>query len=1270
MRNLKKPLSLFLALSMVFSMVCTTAFADEGPETVRPLGDDVLGSAQNEAPPTAGSEEDEAPQPEVTEETETKETEAEETEETETEETEAGVTEETEAKETEAEETEAGVTEETGTKEPKAPITAEELIPAVSEVITEEPQVTDPAVTAFLAAVTKLQELQDQDDPDPDEFMAASENALACYGALSQEQKDTLPEGMAEAMETLRTPVNPTATCTGDSCTHVAAIGEEHYATLQEAIDAIPAQETGTVDVIADAGRGSVKDGKKITVNIAEGVTVTDPDGKYYGLAASGGAELTITGAGNIVGFANGGIYCTDENTIVNVSKDFTGTIKGKASGLNCTTNAVMNVHSGKITQTDTTTGTGQVVKVADSKGAKVNIYGGTFTYGNGTPYTLRNRDVPFSFYQDEMGKVIELTEENSEAMLGDTYCRTLLDAVLKAPDSENVRITLLKDVDLLNHKEPMGGESGTEDVPMPYVEIYDNCNITLDLNRHTIFGALLNHGILTVTGNGTVDASDVADPNGTTYHWPAVQNCKEVSAETELLPQTTIENGTFKSGKSGVCCIYDQAGTVEIKGGSFTATGNQPAVLKVSNSSYDTTVKISGGTFSSDVSAYVVEGYKASEADGTWRVGPDMDVMVANVGGKYYTSLQAAIAAAQSGQTVTLLKDVELTGQTNLRGVNLDLNGKTITDKTVQFAFVTQGTVKVKNGKIIVEKTSPSYGIYVANGHTTAEKLTVEAAGIGIYVNGDAIFTLDKDSAVSAAGSAITVIGSTTNGVAMDPTLHIYGKINATGSQPAITGNGTRTTAPGSTINIYDGAEVKADNKIAIYHPQIGTLNITGGLVEGRAAIGIKSGTLNISGSAVVRGTANDTNLSDADSQGNGIAFDGSAIVIDTHTGYAGQMILNISGSATVESLYSYAIREIRNAAATGTNVVKLAVSGNATVKGTEGCIALKDTSVGKISGGTFSTDVTAYCAEGYVAHPVSGSENYNVHSDATSYAHDETNHWTVCTACGNVAEGTTAAHTFGAWVTDTAAQVGVAGSRHHDCVCGYSVTETIPALPGGGGGGGSSSSGGGSSSSGGGTVEIDDPDVPLADLPLPFTDVKDSDWYREAVAYVYGNDLMRGVDGSLFGANTNTTRGMLATIIYRLEKEPETAFEKIFSDVENGKWYSEAIAWGSKNEVVLGYDNGGFGPDDSVTREQLVVMLYRYAVKKGLDMSKKADLSAFADAAQVSGYAKDAMGWAVQNGIIKGRGSNALAPGGLALRVEVAAIFQRFAALYETLV
>ena len=134
-----------------------------------------------------------------------------------------------------------------------------------------------------------------------------------------------------------------------------------------------------------------------------------------------------------------------------------------------------------------------------------------------------------------------------------------------------------------------------------------------------------------------------------------------------------------------------------------------------------------------------------------------------------------------------------------------------------------------------------------------------------------------------------------------------------------------------------------------------------------------------------------------------------------------------------------------------------------------------------------------------------------------------------------------------------------------------------------------------------------------------------------------------------------------MMATIIYRLEKEPDVVFRQIFADVPDGQWFTKAVTWGSINEVVWGYDNGNFGPGDNVTREQLISMLYRYAAKKGFDVSGRTDLSTFADADKVSGYAKDAMSWAVGKGIVTGSGSK-LNPEGTATRAHFAVFLYRY--------
>ena len=183
----------------------------------------------------------------------------------------------------------------------------------------------------------------------------------------------------------------------------------------------------------------------------------------------------------------------------------------------------------------------------------------------------------------------------------------------------------------------------------------------------------------------------------------------------------------------------------------------------------------------------------------------------------------------------------------------------------------------------------------------------------------------------------------------------------------------------------------------------------------------------------------------------------------------------------------------------------------------------------------------------------------------------------------------------------------------------------------------------------------------VAESEQELPFTDVASSEWYYEAVQYVYNNELMNGMSATTFEPNSTTTRGMIVTMLYRLENEP-TAASAGFTDVAAGQWYTDAVNWAAANNIVNGYGDDQFGPTDTITREQMMAILYRYAQYKGYDVTASADLSAYTDAANISSYAVSAMQWAVGEGLINGITDTTLVPGGSATRAQVAAILMRF--------
>lgn len=177
-----------------------------------------------------------------------------------------------------------------------------------------------------------------------------------------------------------------------------------------------------------------------------------------------------------------------------------------------------------------------------------------------------------------------------------------------------------------------------------------------------------------------------------------------------------------------------------------------------------------------------------------------------------------------------------------------------------------------------------------------------------------------------------------------------------------------------------------------------------------------------------------------------------------------------------------------------------------------------------------------------------------------------------------------------------------------------------------------------------------------------ITFTDVKESDWFYKGVSYVVENGMMNGVGNDQFAPNAPLTREMLAVVLYNMEKQPESTGVNPFADVKADMWYTDAIVWANANGIVAGYDDSTFGLGDSITREQLATILYRYAQLKGYDVTEKADLTGYTDSTAISGYAVEAMQWANANGIVNGMTETTLAPQGTATRAQVATMLMNF--------
>ena len=172
-------------------------------------------------------------------------------------------------------------------------------------------------------------------------------------------------------------------------------------------------------------------------------------------------------------------------------------------------------------------------------------------------------------------------------------------------------------------------------------------------------------------------------------------------------------------------------------------------------------------------------------------------------------------------------------------------------------------------------------------------------------------------------------------------------------------------------------------------------------------------------------------------------------------------------------------------------------------------------------------------------------------------------------------------------------------------------------------------------------------------------FSDVTTANWYADAVAYVVDNELMNGVSADTFEPNSTMSRAMMVTVLYRMAGSPAVSGENVFTDVPDGSWYADAVTWGVENGLVTGTTDTTYEPNAGITREQMATLLWRYAGSP--DVSGSDGLDQFTDAASISGYARTAMAWASQQGLVNGT-NGTLSPRGSATRAEIATILMRY--------
>lgn len=661
----------------------------------------------------------------------------------------------------------------------------------------------------------------------------------------------------------------------------------------------------------------------------------------------------------------------------------------------------------------------------------------------------------------------------------------------------------------------------------------------------------------------------------------------------------------------------------------------------------------------------------------------------VASVGTTYFTKLQDAINsdAASNGSPVVLESDTsENVTIDSGKTITMDLNGKTL---TLSSTMIVKGNLTVQDS---TAKTEPVVSSNYETVSYTAGKILYTGNGTAILPQNGGTFTLLSGIVdASTAGDAIYASGNCAPGE-LDDETSIFSTINIRGgyvhsceygigvqgrgatanisggvivadNNAAVAGNGTNSPTGGylggTTINITDGTiigHIEASGYIAcgVYHPQKGTLTISGGTIYADEGLGVlmRGGELKMSGGTILATADERTTGKVGDSN---IVVGGSAILFDDKSGYYNHSETDISISGgTLKSAEDVPTVSV-NAETAAEDVAKEKI---------------------KVSGGSYSSSVAEYVVD---------SLNYEAYNnDLFTY------HTTLNEAMKEVGSGGTVSSVGSVNNDETLTGRRVVFKDGNDTVLEVNVADqeqiTLPYLSNNGYYTFAGWSDGANSYKAGDSVKVtanmtftaqwnynppvnpsnpgggDDnkPEEPA----FPFTDVKSTAWYYNAVKYVYENNLMAGTGDTTFDPEVSLTRAMTAQILYNLEGQPKVDEEATFADMnEAPTWSVDAIAWAQDTGVVAGMGDNEFAPNAKVTREQFAQMMYNYAKYKEYDLTKTGDLSKFPDDGSVSDWAETAMSWANGNGLINGHEDSGLIdPAGNTIRGQAASIIMNF--------
>lgn len=1063
-----------------------------------------------------------------------------------------------------------------------------------------------------------------------------------------------------------------------------------------------PAEKTEEEEVLSDEG-----------TETTEGITTVEElndeasakENVFYVDETQGNGYTTLSDALKQAG--------TTESTIVlknNVTGDFTiaedQNITLDLNGYTITNTSNHTItNNGKLTIKDSSEEkTGTITNSTPGKGALVNNYGGTVDIESGT--LTREEATDNSWYvisndgtmNIKGGSIINKVVKSTSSLIRNEGEMDISGGYLK------------HDFIAVKNDDTGKGELSTLTVRGDVV-IESPEQAIQNWTTAVISGGTMNGKVSTWGYNGQCGNTEIT--GGTINGNITIGIDKSNLLNSSKIPEVTISNGTitgdieFLTGGTSTAAPENTKGSFVINNG-VTINGDvknpSAGTVEITNATVEGAISNTGSgsmaVIESKIGSYT-SGQNITFVDSTTTNGDtientqDVSAACARIGAKYYNTLEEALAASISGDTITLVKDVTVSNTQNMAnsyyneavitlkdGVTLDGDTHTIyadknwfkstegnnAGKPANHIVGVSGVSATIKNLTIVGNANTKHGInaFGTNGTNTliVNNVTIKNCGTaGMVINGAKVtatnintegnpwgaINVDKSS-----GSELDLTGGTFKENVQIWTESDDPNISLDGVQlDEVTGEGTNlkgytyftddVSKLGAAYNettktIYESlaealTAAQSGNTISVVKD---TELTAGATVDNNVTLVVNPGvTLSISENATLTNNGTIENKGEIKGEVTGEITEYYTVTFTSNKEIESVEVKDEKGGTVepnVEGKFVYSLADGKYTYTMET--VRGTRTGSFTVDGEELTINER-----------FSSGGSSHSYDGYITiiNPKNGEVTV---SDDWAYEDDKIT-LTITPDDGYEVDKIEIVDDEGDKIT--AKKVEDEDNKYTFRMANCDVTVTVTFKEEG-------------KTTEDTDKEEDKDDETTETTKLNFTDVKETDWFFKGVEYVVDKDVMSGVSENQFDPSGKLTRAMLVQMLYNMESRPACDAENAFMDVPVGQWYTDAVIWANDAKIVSGMGEGLFAPNMEITREQMVAMLYNYAKYRGYDVTASADLSAFADTASVSAWAQPAMQWAVAEGYISGMGDSQLAPQGTATRAEIASVIMRF--------